>query len=106
MPTPPISPLAHAHKHQSTYIAQLQEYLRIPSISTLTEHKPDIERASRWIATEMRRIGLENVQIFPTDGHPFVFAERTDDPNAQTVLIYGHYDVQPVDPLDKWDREP
>ena len=106
MPTPPITPLAHAHKHQSTYIAQLQEYLRIPSISTLTEHKPDIERASRWIATEMRRIGLENVQIFPTDGHPFVFAERTDDPNAQTVLIYGHYDVQPVDPLDKWDREP
>ena len=106
MPTPQISSLSYAHKHQSAYIAQLQEYLRIPSISTLTEHKPDIERASRWIATEMRRIGLENVQIFPTDGHPFVFAELTDDPNAQTVLIYGHYDVQPVDPLDKWDREP
>jgi acetylornithine deacetylase/succinyl-diaminopimelate desuccinylase-like protein len=100
------SPLSHTHKNQQLYLAQLQEYLRIPSISTLSEHKQDIERASRWIATEMRRIGLDNIQIFPTDGHPFVFGERIDNPNAPTILIYGHYDVQPVDPLDKWDRDP
>ncbi len=106
MSTPPSLPIAYAHKNLPTYLAQLQEYLRIPSISTLPENKADIERAAHWIATEMRRIGLDNIQIFPTDGHPFVFAEKINTPNASTVLIYGHYDVQPVDPVDKWDRAP
>ena len=102
----PASPFTHAKAHTPTYLTQLQEYLRIPSISTLPAHKVDIERASRWIATEMRRIGLEHIQIFPTDGHPFVFGERQDNPNLPTLLIYGHYDCQPVDPLEKWDRDP
>ncbi|GAB4582030.1 MAG: dipeptidase [Anaerolineales bacterium] len=98
--------LSYAQTHQNTFLTQLQEYLRIPSISTLTEHKPDIERAARWIAAEMRRIGFNNIQILPTDGHPFVYADRIDDPTAPTILIYGHYDVQPVDPLDQWTRPP
>lgn len=102
----PTNPISYAQKHQETFLNQLQEYLRIPSISTLTEHKPDIERASRWIATEMRRIGLDNIQIIPSEGHPFVFAEKIVNPDLQTVLIYGHYDVQPVDPLDQWTHEP
>lgn len=102
----PTTPLSYAREHQETFLAQLQEYLRIPSVSTLSEHKPDIERASRWIANEMRRIGLDNVQILPSDGHPFVYAEKIINPDKQTVLIYGHYDVQPVDPLDQWTHEP
>jgi acetylornithine deacetylase/succinyl-diaminopimelate desuccinylase-like protein len=103
MPTPP---LAYAREHQPAFLAQLQEYLRIPSISTLPENRPDIERAARWIATEMRRIGLDNVQILPSEGHPFVYAEKLDNPDAPILLIYGHYDVQPVDPLDQWTHDP
>ena len=102
----PNDPISYAHKHQATFLAQLQEYLHIPSISTLPEHRPDIERAAHWIAAEMRRIGLDNVQILPSEGHPFVYADKIDNPDLPTILIYGHYDVQPVDPLDQWKLEP
>lgn len=102
----PTAPLSYARKHQAAFLAQLQEYLRIPSVSTLPEHRPDIERAARWIAAEMSRIGLDNVQILPSEGHPFVYADKIDNPDRPTVLIYGHYDVQPVDPVDQWTLDP
>jgi acetylornithine deacetylase/succinyl-diaminopimelate desuccinylase-like protein len=99
--------LGHARAHRERYLAQLIEFLRIPSISTLSEHKPDIERAARWLAADMWRAGLERVQVMPTAGNPVVYGEwlRAGE-GAPTILIYGHYDVQPVDPISLWDSPP
>jgi acetylornithine deacetylase/succinyl-diaminopimelate desuccinylase-like protein len=82
------------------------ELLRIPSISALTEHAPDMVRAAEWIAAEMRRIGLEHVEVAATGGHPVVYADWLHAPDAPTILVYCHYDVQPVDPIDLWETAP
>jgi acetylornithine deacetylase/succinyl-diaminopimelate desuccinylase-like protein len=96
-----------AHANRERYLNQLIELLRIPSISTLSEHKPDMERAAGWLAADMSKAGLKNVQVMPTGGNPVVYGEWLEaGPSAPTVLIYGHYDVQPVDPLDLWDSPP
>ncbi len=96
-----------AHANRERYLNQLIELLRIPSISTLSEHKPDMERAAGWLAADMAKAGLNNVQVMPTGGNPVVYGEWLEaGPSAPTVLIYGHYDVQPVDPLDLWDSPP
>src|SRR5690606_18732995 len=78
----------------------------IPSISTLSSHRPDMMRAAEWVADYVRRIGFESVAIYQTDLHPIVYAERIDHPGGPTALIYGHYDVQPVDPLELWTTPP
>jgi acetylornithine deacetylase/succinyl-diaminopimelate desuccinylase-like protein len=99
--------LEHARSNRQTYLNQLFDFLRIPSISTLAEHVPDMRRAAEWLATDMRRVGMKSVEILPTDGHPVVYGEWLDaGSEAPTVLVYGHYDVQPVDPLDLWDSPP
>ena len=82
------------------------ELLRIPSVSTLSEHAPDMVRAAEWIAAEMRRIGLENVEVAATGGHPVVYGDWLHAPDAPTILVYCHYDVQPVDPVDLWETAP
>ena len=82
------------------------ELLRIPSISTLSEHAPDMVRAAEWIAAEMRRIGLEHVEVSPSGGHPVVYGDWLHAPDAPTILVYCHYDVQPVDPIDLWETAP
>jgi acetylornithine deacetylase/succinyl-diaminopimelate desuccinylase-like protein len=82
------------------------DLLRIPSISTLSEHAPDMVRAAEWIAGEMRRIGLENVEVSPTGGHPVVYGDWLHAPDAPTMLVYCHYDVQPVDPIELWETAP
>ncbi|HXY24508.1 MAG TPA: dipeptidase [Candidatus Acidoferrum sp.] len=84
------------------HLAELCEFLRIPSISAKSEHKPDIERASRWVADHLRAAGFKTVQIVPTNLHPLVYAESLEAPGQPTVLFYGHYDVQPPEPLDLW----
>ncbi len=94
---------------ESTKDARLQSYfelLRIPSISTLSEHAPDIRRAAEWIAAELERIGFEHVDISPTRGHPIVYANWLHAEGAPTILVYCHYDVQPVDPIDLWETAP
>ena len=94
---------------ESTKDARLASYfelLRIPSISTLSEHAPDIRRAAEWIASELRRIGFEHVDISPTRGHPIVYADWLHAEGAPTILVYCHYDVQPVDPIDLWETAP
>jgi acetylornithine deacetylase/succinyl-diaminopimelate desuccinylase-like protein len=94
---------------ESSKDARLQSYfelLRIPSISTLSEHAPDMVRAAEWIAADMRRIGLENVEVARTGGHPVVYADWLHAPDAPTILVYCHYDVQPVDPIDLWETAP
>src|SRR3954468_14961777 len=82
------------------------ELLRIPSISALPEHAPDVRRAAEWIAAELTRIGLEHADVSETKGHPIVYADWLPAARAPTILVYCHYDVQPVDPIDLWDTAP
>ncbi|HTT32429.1 MAG TPA: dipeptidase [Methylomirabilota bacterium] len=84
------------------HLAELCEFLRIPSVSAKSEHKPDIERAAQWVAEHLRSAGFKTVQIVPTNLHPLVYAESLEAPGQPTVLFYGHYDVQPPEPLDLW----
>lgn len=99
--------LEHAHSQQERYLRELFDLLRIPSISTLPEHKPDMQRAAEWLLEDMQRAGLNRVEVLSTRGNPVVYGEwlRAGEA-APTVLVYGHYDVQPVDPLDLWTSPP
>ena len=98
--------LAYAQSNHDRYLSELNEYIRIPSISTLAEHKPDMQRAAEWLSAQMKGMGLSNVSIYPTAGHPVVYGEWLGAPGKPTLLIYGHYDVQPVDPLSEWNSPP
>ncbi len=93
--------VSYAHTHHQQYLDQLCDFLRLPSITTLSEHKPDIRHAAEWLVAELARIGLDNAAILETDGNPVVYADwlhaGADKP---IVLVYGHYDVQPIDPID------
>jgi acetylornithine deacetylase/succinyl-diaminopimelate desuccinylase-like protein len=100
------SAIEYARQNRERYLQELQEFVGIPSVSTLSEHKGDMERAAEWVANQMRAVGLENVSILPTDGHPVAFGEWLHASGKPTVLVYGHYDVQPVDPLDEWLTPP
>jgi acetylornithine deacetylase/succinyl-diaminopimelate desuccinylase-like protein len=95
--------LQYAHSNVQKVLDELVELLRIPSISTTPECKEDVRRAAEWVAAKLRALGIENVKLFPTEGHPVVFGEYANaGPNAPTVLVYGHYDVQPAEPLELW----
>lgn len=98
--------LAYIESNKDHYVEDLKEFLRIPSISTNPENKPDVERCARYVSDQMNKVGLQNVQIFPTAGHPIVYGEWLRAPGMPTVLYYGHYDVQPVDPIDLWTNGP
>src|SRR5688572_23691076 len=92
---------------QPRQLDELQQWLRIPSISTLTEHKPDVKQAAAWLMDQMQRAGLEHVELIETETQPMVYADwlhAGDD--RPTLLIYGHFDVQPVDPLHLWQTPP
>ncbi len=88
--------------HRDQHLAELCEFLRIPSVSAKSEHKPDIERGARWVADHLRAAGFKTVEIVPTALHPLVYAESLEAPGKPTILFYGHYDVQPAEPLDLW----
>ncbi len=92
---------ASAQRH----LDELTEWLKIPSISSDTSHKNDVQRAGKWVADKLAAAGLD-VEIVPTDGHPMVLAQTPSIPDAPVVLVYGHYDVQPVEPLDQWVSGP
>ncbi len=99
--------ITYANDHQQESLEALLELLRIPSISTLPEHEEDITRAAVWISEQLRSLGFERIEILPTAHHPVVYGEWLKaGPEAPTILFYGHYDVQPVDPLDEWDSDP
>lgn len=101
-----VSPNEYAKQHGEEYRAQLRDLIRIPSISTLPEKAGDVQRAADWLAKEMRRIGL-NAEVVQTAGHPIVYGEWMGaGENAKTVLVYGHYDVQPAEREDGWDTDP
>jgi acetylornithine deacetylase/succinyl-diaminopimelate desuccinylase-like protein len=93
-------------QHHEEYLDGLKALLRIPSISTLTEHKPDIRRAAEFLRDALSRAGMQNAELIEGDGNPLVYAEWLGAPGKPTLLLYGHYDVQPPDPLDEWKSPP
>jgi acetylornithine deacetylase/succinyl-diaminopimelate desuccinylase-like protein len=97
-----MSFLEYIENHRDQNLAELTEFLRIPSVSTKSEHKPDIERAAKWLAEKLRAAGMEKIEIIPTKLHPLVYAESKQIAGRPTVLFYGHYDVQPAEPLNLW----
>lgn len=98
--------LAYVEAHHDIFLDGLKDLLRIPSISTLPEHKKDIKRAAKYVAKELETIGLNKVKVIKTEGHPLVYGEWLEAKGKPTVLLYGHYDVQPVDPIELWHSDP
>ena len=92
--------------HRDRYIDELKAFLAIPSISALPEHAKDVRACAEWTVAEMTRIGLQQVRLIETPGHPVVYGEWLGAEGAPTILFYGHYDVQPVDPLELWESPP
>ena len=95
----------YIESHRDEYLEELQAFLRIPSISTDSTHRQDMQRAAEYVKEQLDRSGMM-AEIVPTQGHPIVFGERIEQADRPTVLIYGHYDVQPVDPIDLWETSP
>src|SRR6201996_4007795 len=100
------SPVEFARSQQGRFLEELKALLRIPSISTLPENKGDVRRAAESLARELERIGLEHVRVIDTTGHPLVYGDWLHAVGKPTCLAYGHYDVQPPDPLDEWVTPP
>ncbi len=98
--------LAHLESRRDQVLDALIEFASIPSVSTDPAHAPGIARAAQWVAAQVRAAGPFEVQVLPTNGHPVVYAEWLGAPGKPTVLVYGHYDVQPPDPLEKWTSPP
>jgi acetylornithine deacetylase/succinyl-diaminopimelate desuccinylase-like protein len=104
---PALEPaLAFARANQTRFLDEYKDLLRLPSVSTLPEHKGDIERTARWLADQLRSASISLVEIIPTAGHPVIYAESPGPAGAPTVLVYGHYDVQPADPFEEWTSPP
>ncbi|MFQ5436700.1 MAG: M20/M25/M40 family metallo-hydrolase, partial [Anaerolineae bacterium] len=100
-------PIRYAQQYRETHLAELMEFLRIPSVSTQPKHQDDVKKGANWLAVAMRKAGLENVKVIKTKGHPLVYADWLHaGKKAPTVLIYGHYDVQPAEPFDLWFTPP
>ncbi len=98
--------LEYIARNQDRYLEELKEFLRIPSISNNSENKQDVFRCAEYVASQLRQIGMQKVVLFSTTGHPIVYGEWLGAVHQPTVLFYGHYDVQPVDPVDLWISEP
>src|SRR6202453_4535956 len=102
----PSSAVDYARKHYPRFLDELKALLRIPSVSTLPEHAGDCHFAAEILAADLKKIGMENVRLIETKGHPLVYADWLHAAGKPTVLMYGHYDVQPPDPLDEWHTPP
>ena len=101
-----MSALTYAQEHRSRFLDELKAFVSIPSISTLPQHKADVRRAADWLLEQLRGMGMAGELIPLEAGHPIVYAEWKNAPGKPTMLIYGHYDVQPVDPLHEWTSPP
>ncbi len=97
---------SYLETHQDRFLNELLEFLRIPSISALPERAGDVARAGEWVAQRLTAAGVENVTVMPTEGHPVVYGDWLHAPGRPTIMIYGHFDVQPVDPVDLWTNPP
>ncbi len=97
----------YLNENRQRHLDELCAWLRIPSVSTQPKHKEDVTQAATWLAEKMSAAGLENVEVIPTDRHPLVYGDWLHaSSDAPTVLVYGHYDVQPVDPVHLWETPP
>jgi len=101
-----MSVIDFINTNRDRYVEELKQYLAIPSISALPQHQADVKRCAEWTADEMRRIGMQNVRLIETPGFPVVYGDWLGAPGAPTILFYGHYDVQPVDPVELWESPP
>lgn len=104
MTTPPWE--TYLLDHQEQHLNELFEFVRIPSVSALPDHAGDVLRAGQWVADRLQKAGVHNVQVMPTGGHPVVYGDWLNATEKPTVMIYGHFDTQPVDPIDLWDNPP
>lgn len=102
----PTRALAFARRNLRRFVGELAELVRIPSVSAQPQHAPDMRRCAGWLAAELRRIGLHRVAVHPTAGHPIVYGEWLRAPGRPTLLVYGHYDVVPAEPLSEWTTPP
>ena len=93
-------------RNKERFLSELFELLRIPSVSSMAAHKPDMEKAAAKYAEFLLAAGCERAQVYPTKGHPVVFAEKIIDKKLPTILVYAHYDVQPADPVNLWKTPP
>ncbi len=99
--------LDYLQEHKTQSLDKMKEFISIPSVSTDPERKADIKKAAEWLKDELTSLGMTRVEIFPTPRHPIVYAEKLSaGKDKPTALIYGHYDVQPEDPIDEWDSDP
>lgn len=96
----------YQNEHKDRFLSELLEMLRIPSISAKTEHKADMQKCAEFVKAKLEAAGADSVKIYETDGHPLVYGEKMIDPALPTVLVYGHYDVQPAEPLELWNSGP
>ncbi len=99
-------PLAYARANHSRFVAELKDFIRFPTVSAQPRRADDMKRCAAWLARHLGEIGLDRVSVITTDGHPIVYARWLRAPARPTLLIYGHYDVQPPDPLDEWRSPP
>ena len=101
-----FQPHVYARNNRQRFLTELREFVRIPSVSAQPQHAPDVRRCAEWLASHLRRTGLEHVRVIETPRHPIVYANWLHAPGRPTVLVYGHYDVQPPDPLAEWRTPP
>ena len=90
----------YINANRDRFVEELKEFLAIPSVSALPAHAADVRRCADWVEGEMERVGLENVRLLETPGNPVVYGDWLHAPGKPTILYYGHYDVQPADPLE------
>src|SRR5436190_16998507 len=96
----------YQQKNKDRFLEELLNLLRIPSVSADSEHKGDMMICAKAMQQKLKEAGADKAEVYPTEGHPVVYAEKIIDPAKPTVLVYGHYDVQPPDPLELWNSGP
>ena len=101
-----MTPQTYLENNRERFLEELFEILRIPSISAQSDHKPDMQRCAEALAASLVKAGADHAEVYPTDGNPVVFGEKIIDPKLPTILVYGHYDVMPVDPRELWNTDP
>ena len=96
----------YLNENKDRFLEELKDFLRIPSVSADPSHDDDMKHCAKWVRDHLLSLGMETAEIHETDGHPLIYAAHCKHPDKPTVLLYGHYDVQPPDPLELWHSQP
>ncbi|MBL7897147.1 MAG: M20/M25/M40 family metallo-hydrolase, partial [Crocinitomicaceae bacterium] len=97
---------AYIHENKQRFLDELFELLKLPSVSADAKYHSDVKKTAEFVKTSLEKIGMDKCEVIATKGHPVVYGEKLIDPAFPTVLVYGHYDVQPADPIDLWNTQP